>query len=310
MDHVKNRLGKGRIDFQGGAAFDGSTPLEDFLAGVPARARIAIGDSHRQLSFWSYAAFFQDDWRVTRRLTVNAGLRYELNTVIKEAHNLLGNFDPTLGVVQIGQQIKLPYNGDHNNFGPRLGLVWDVTGQEKTVIRAGVSVMYEVPHFDTFVGQFNFNNNPGTIGINIVPTAAIGIGPGGANGTGTISAGVQRVLPGPNLSWVDGNTPVFNVRNIDCIAVACDIFAVNRNLRTPYVTSWTLNLQQALTNNFLSAGGLRRQPRHEDIQRLGHQPECACVGRVGRRAVRPSIQYDVPGAGVHQSARERLRVQL
>jgi hypothetical protein len=251
IDHVKNRLGKGRIDFLGGAAFStgtGSTALEDFFAGDPTRGRIAMGDSHRQLSFWSYAAFLGDDWRATSRLTVNVGIRYELSTVIKEAHNMLGNFDPTLGVEQVGQQIKSPYNGDHNNFGPRLGFAWDVTGKGKTVLRAGSSVMYEIPHFDTFIGQFNFNNDPGTIGINIVPTAGIGIGPGGANGTGNINAGVQRVLAGPSLSWVSGQ-PVFNVPSIDCSALPCDIFAVKRNLRTPYVTSWNLNLQQAIAND-------------------------------------------------------------
>ncbi len=252
IDHVKNRLGKGRIDFNGGAAFTtglGSTSLEDFFAGDPTRGRIAIGDSHRQLSFWSYAGFLRDDWRATPRLTVNLGLRYELNTVIKESHNLLGNFDPTMGVVQVGQQIKTPYNGDHNNFAPRLGFAWDVTGKGKTVLRAGMGVMYEIPHFDTFIGQFNFNNDPGTIGLNIVPSAGIGIGPGGANGTGTINAGVQRVNPGPNLAWVDGTTPVFSVPSIDCTALPCDTFSVKRNLRTPYVTSWNLNLQEAITQN-------------------------------------------------------------
>ena len=44
-----------------------------------------------------YAAFLQDDWRVTPRLTLNLGVRYELNTVVKEKNGLLGNFDPVEG---------------------------------------------------------------------------------------------------------------------------------------------------------------------------------------------------------------------
>ena len=67
--------------------------------------------------------FLQDDWHVKPRLTVNLGIRYELNTVPKERDNLIGNFDPTLGPVQVGSgSYNSAYNGDHNNFAPRLAL--------------------------------------------------------------------------------------------------------------------------------------------------------------------------------------------
>jgi alkanesulfonate monooxygenase SsuD/methylene tetrahydromethanopterin reductase-like flavin-dependent oxidoreductase (luciferase family) len=46
--------------------------------------------------------YLQDTWKVTRKLNINLGLRYEVNSVIKEDHNLLGNFDPTKGLVQAG----------------------------------------------------------------------------------------------------------------------------------------------------------------------------------------------------------------
>jgi hypothetical protein len=243
VDHLKDRLGKGRINFLGGAAFAGSSSLEDFFAGVPTSGRIFLGNSRRHVSFWSYGSFVQDDWRISQRLTINVGVRYELNTVIQEANNLLGNFDPTLGLVQVGKTTSAPYNGDHNNFAPRLGFVWDVFGQGKTVIRAGGGVMYEIPHFDAFIGQFNLNNNPGTIGINIVPTGAVGVSPAG----GTINAGVQNV-PGGTLNWTAAG-PVFSVAGVDCSASPCDTFAVNHNLRTPYVTNWNFDIQQAFTNN-------------------------------------------------------------
>ncbi len=252
VDHLKDRLGKGRIDFNNGHLFNPgftppfptATPLEDFLAGVPNSGSILVGDTHRDLSFWSYAAFLQDDWRVSPRLTANFGLRYELNTVIHEAQNRLGNFDPILGVVQVGQQISSPYNGEHDNFAPRFGLAWDVTGRGRTVVRAGGGITYEIPNFDTFIGQFNFTNDPGTSGLNIVPTGAAGIGPGGSNGTGNMTAGVVQGVT--SLAWTPG-VPVFRVSSIDCAVVPCDTFAVNRNLRTPRVTSWNLNLQHAFT---------------------------------------------------------------
>ena len=70
-------------------------------------------------------------------LTLNLGLRYELNTVIKDSNNLLGNFDPNLGLVQVGKQISSPYQGNHANFAPRVGFAWDIYGDGNTVLRAG-----------------------------------------------------------------------------------------------------------------------------------------------------------------------------
>ena len=83
--------------------------------------------------------FVQDDWRATRTLTINAGVRYEFNSVISEAHNLLGNFDPNspTGLIQAGRNgVSGPYNPDHKDFAPRFGFAWDVTGKGDTVIRA------------------------------------------------------------------------------------------------------------------------------------------------------------------------------
>src|SRR5437588_6352175 len=114
--NVRDRYGKGRIRFEGGGAFSTSTALEDFIAGVPAVGRLFVGDSERHVSIKSFGGFVQDDWRVTNHLTINAGMRYDLSTVIKERNNLLGNFEPSVGLVQVGAQVGAPYNGDHNNF--------------------------------------------------------------------------------------------------------------------------------------------------------------------------------------------------
>ena len=131
---------RGSITFLGGVALANSTPLEDFFAGDPFKASVQVGDPTRQIHNWAYGLFVQDDWRATRNLTLNAGLRYEFSSVIKEAHNLLGNFDPnsSTGLIQAGVNgVSGPYNPDHTNFAPRLGFAWDVTGKGNTVLRGG-----------------------------------------------------------------------------------------------------------------------------------------------------------------------------
>jgi hypothetical protein len=242
-DNVRDRYGKGRIRFEGGGLFatgNGSTALEDFVAGVPTVGRLFVGNSERHVSIKSFGGFLQDDWRIGNRLTINAGVRYDLSTVIKERDNLLGNFDPKVGLEQVGAQVGAPYNGDHNNFSPRFGLIWDPTGNGRTVIRAGSGIIYEIPHISTFIGQ-NGVNNASTAGLNVIPTAAPGIGLSGGK---IVAASVDS----PNLNWTTAG-PVFNTV-ADCTqASPCSILGVNRNLRTPYVTSWNLNVQHAFTSN-------------------------------------------------------------
>jgi hypothetical protein len=252
-DNLRHRQGKGRVKFnRGGNAFSGvessvtettmsSTPLEDFLAGNPDTGDIFVGNAHRNASLRSFGAFVQDDWRVTPRFTINAGVRYDLTGSIRERRNLLGNFDPRVGLEQLGINIGSLYNVDYKNVGPRLGLAWDPWGKGKTVIRAGGSIIYEYPHMAIFLGQNGINNDPATIGVNAIPTAAIG-----SNIPGTIFAGTRS----QTINWSAAG-PVFSLA-LDCSPATgspCDILGVTRNLRTPYVITWNLNIQQTIGNS-------------------------------------------------------------
>jgi hypothetical protein len=235
--------GRGRIYFGQVDAFAGATPLEDYFAGIPGKGQVLVGDPTRHIHNWGYAGFAQDDWRIAKNLTINLGVRYELNTVIKEANNLLGNFDPSLGVVQVGKQISSPYNGDHNNFAPRLGVAWDVTGNGRTVFRAGGGMFYETLNWESFLA---FEN---TLGLPAMPTGGVGVTPGGGNiAVGNIN--FFNNAPGtgtPVLNWNAG--PVFPSGTINCGANPCTIMGVDPNLRTPYVFTWTANLEHAFTSN-------------------------------------------------------------
>ena len=234
---------RGSITFLGGVALPASTALEDFFAGDPFKASVQVGDPRRQIHNWAYGLFVQDDWRVTRTLTLNAGLRYEFSSVIKEAHNLLGNFDPnsSTGLIQAGTNgVSGPYNPDHTNFAPRLGFAWDVNGKGNTVLRGGVGLVYETINWEAMLA---FNN---AFGLSNVPTGGI-IDAAGDTAGGTITAGnvsIPPVLP----QW-DGSTPLYGSATINCFASPCPIMSVNRNITTPYIWNWTLNLQHAITPN-------------------------------------------------------------
>ena len=241
------RVGRGYIQFTGGNAFSGPTPstaLEDLLAGYPNLGRIQYGATPNQLSMWSIAGFAQDDWRVTPRLTLNLGLRYELNTVLKDANDRLGNFDPNVGLVQVGKQISSPYNGDHNNFAPRFGFAWDPKGDGRTVIRGGGGVFYEKFDMDLFVAAMVANAQ--TTGLGTIPTGGLGVQPG----NGTIASGTIA-FTGSSLNWSSAG-PVFPTGTINCSPVSgspCSILGVNRNIRTPYVSTWNLNVQHAFSKD-------------------------------------------------------------
>ena len=166
--------GRGRIQFKTSTeAFAGASSLENFFAGVPDSGALLEGDPTRHIHNWGIAAFGQDDWRVTKTLTLNLGLRYELNTVIKDANNLLGNFSPTAGLEQVGQGYNAPYNGDHYEFAPRLGFAWDFFGNNRTVLRGGASLIYETLNWESFLALNN------SLGLSTIPTGAHGVGPGG-----------------------------------------------------------------------------------------------------------------------------------
>ena len=281
QNHAKTFItanGRGRIRF-------GS--LSAFLTGnVKGGGSILLaGDPERHLSNQQYAAFFQDDWRVTPKLTVNLGLRYELSTVLSDRDNKLGNFDPNspTGLVQVGSGETAAFHGDHNNFSPRVGFAWDIRGNGKTVLRGGGSIMYEQLPFSVFIAVAN------VLGLNQVPTGATQIF---CSANPCVTGSTQITRPGPgtiNVLTVNvpgsALTPGWKAQTAPCVSggttacgsifpasifqtqcgdglsftdaggiarkdpTPCNAEAVDPNLRTPYIGTWTLDLQRAITNN-------------------------------------------------------------
>src|SRR3984885_10394403 len=240
---------RGSITFLGGVVSAnpgpaGSSPLEDFFAGLPFKSSVEVGNPTLHLHNWAYAGFFQDDYRATKNLTLNFGVRYENSSVPQEANNLLGNFDPNVGLVQVGHGIGSLYNPDHKNFGPRAGFAWDISGKGRPVLRGGGGLIYETVNWQSFVA---FNN---AFGPGSVPTGAPIDAAGNVSVQGGITTGNVTVKNFLNpVPWDTAGSPLYGGSTVNCFASPCPIMTVDRGLTTPYVWNWTLNLQHAFNSN-------------------------------------------------------------
>jgi hypothetical protein len=228
VNYLRAGYGRGRIDF---------STLEDFVAGNVNRWRLLYGDAARDVNLKAFGFFLQDDYRITPRLSLNLGLRYDLTDPLQDSRNLLANYVPSAGIVQVGKGISSPYATNYNNISPRVGFAWDMFGTGKTVLRASGGIIYEEPSIRTFM----FNGG----GLNLNPTtASLGITPG----NGTINSFLQISSDTTPIHWGGPGTIFPASSGATCsLSNQCSVFGVNPHIKTPYVANWNLNLQQALT---------------------------------------------------------------
>ena len=244
-----------------------SCPLEDFFAGNPAIGAVTVGDGTRKLIWWHYAGFAQDDWRIKPKLMLNLGLRYEYEQPLSEVNKLLGNFDPNsqYGIVQEGQYGVGSglYKPNHKEFSPRVGFAWDITGKGTTVVRGGASVMYTTIFARAFMDNGPPNGSAGNIAED--PTAALLVAPTQLSGfsacpagpysgsfchqgTGTINLAQATFTPASGLGW--NNSVIYPQGTLACsVASPCTLYALDPNLKVPYVVSYNLGVQHSFTSN-------------------------------------------------------------
>lgn len=150
---LQSDLGKGFYSFDDFQATPGNIPatgrtgyeVAEMLIGRTSFTTAAFVTPTTAINFEN-GFFVQDDWRASRRLTLNLGLRYDFLPPPHEADDHLANYDP------ITKKLIVPGNGvpsatvdtDKNNFGPRFGLAYDLTGDGRTVLRGGYGVFYSL----------------------------------------------------------------------------------------------------------------------------------------------------------------------
>jgi hypothetical protein len=141
MNYLQSRLARGQFIFTG--AFTGD-PFADFLLGFPQITNRSAGSAQAYLRQNAYAGYLQDDIRLSSRLTLNAGVRYEYFSPFHEKRANLLNLDySTLPAAPRLARADSAVEPDRNNVAPRIGLAWrPAIARDKAVFRAGYGVYF------------------------------------------------------------------------------------------------------------------------------------------------------------------------
>ena len=194
--------------------------LADLLLGLPLVTGGARVDNAQHLRAHSYHFFANDSLRLRPNLTISAGLRYEYNSPPVDSTDRANLYDPaTRSLVQVGTG-GIPrggYDSDKNNFAPRVGLAWTIGRQGNTVLRAGYGVYYDTSPLAP--GEAIYFNRP------------------------YFDFNLFFPLPGLPLTLSDPFPASFPFPLPDSAQ------AIQRDLRTPYMQHWNLNVQQQLGRN-------------------------------------------------------------
>jgi hypothetical protein len=253
--------------------------LSSFLSGTVRSGFQYSGNTIRHTFENDYGMYFQDSFHITPRVTLNYGLRWDSFGVIAEKNNLFSNFlvtsfdaatDTGTGAqAQVGTP-GLPrlYEPSRKNFGPRAGIAWDVFGNGKTVLRSGFGVFFDSTSADMFLGHLPY-------------PAFFAPGPAYANfGTNPVTQATATAF-----ETINSGQPVFGAS--DC-SNECDIFGIDRNIKTPYIENYNLNIQQqisskvALQLGYVGSQG-HRLWRFVDINQPNAQiiHDSQCPGAIG-----------------------------
>jgi len=250
----------GEFDFYssyyGGDTPATGNPFADFLLGAPSQL-FQSPAAPSNIRSKATAAFFQDEWRLTKRLSLNLGIRYEYNqpkldtqgrsfSIIPGQQSTVFT-DAPVGMVFPGDKgapvgTNFP---DKNNWAPRIGFAWDPKGDGKTSLRGGFGIFYDV-----LKGEDNlqFNGQPPFFAA--AAPYFPSVGPGQSTDIPFFSdpwgsAGATNPFPSEppasDISFLDaGLLPINGSQTV---------YVVDPHLKTPYTYQYNLSLQRELTTN-------------------------------------------------------------
>jgi len=195
-----------------------------------------------------YSLYGGDSWRVTPRLTVNYGLRWDYFGPVGERDGLVllpeipsGSTvqDTILGNATInfasGNSYRGMYGGYWKAFAPNIGIAWDPWGNGKTAVRAGYSINYVNDEYFTAAN----NAAAGNTGLSTTGTNSQLYGPSVSN-----PMGAEVVTPPPYQVPIDFATNAFNATNAQGYIGNLAGYAIDPNLKPPQVQQWNLSVQR------------------------------------------------------------------
>jgi hypothetical protein len=205
----------------------------DLLLGLPSQLALTsytVMDQGQKMQFY----FVQDDYRLSKALTVNAGLRYEYATPPVEKHNQFANFDPATGTMIFAKDggifARALIHPDRNNFAPRIGFAYALG--TKSVVRGGYGIFYTHTVRQGREGLLGFN--PPYLIDNLLQT--------GVSGAAAVaSAAPFRLVNGYPSGLLEPGA----------IAPTVGRRAQDANQRTPYVQQYNIGVQHELRPDLL-----------------------------------------------------------
>ncbi len=281
---------RGYFDFGGGYTNDlttanGGNALADLLFGVPISNEQDFLAGLYPTRYWDLAEFFQDDFHLSRTLTVNLGLRYE---VTSPANGRVGNFDLNRAVVVTsygtGAVSHAGVQFDKKDWGPRVGFAWSV--EKNTVVRSAFGMFYsaEANIFD------DLGLNPPQLSFYAANFSANAIPPASQ----LVSSGFPGALPQGSATAISGPVKTTGPKRV-----------------IPRILEWNLSLQHQFTPNWVAqvgyvgtrsydlwnheASDLNQAPQILDTNFCGTDPT-NCIANYGRRyfAQQPNMTQVLP----------------
>jgi hypothetical protein len=215
--------GRGTYSFNGAlTGYD----LADFLLGLPTTGSIRYGNPDKYLRGAGYDFFVNDDWRISTRFTLIAGIRWDYTSPMNELYNRLVNLAIAPGftsvtAVEAGQSALI--NPDRNNFSPRLGFAWRPSSRNSFVVRGGYGLYYNTSVYN-LVASNMAQQPPFAQSLNASTSAAAPL---------TITNGflMATSLPGANT------------------------YAIDPNYRIGYAQSWNVSVQHDLPFGMFGTAG-------------------------------------------------------
>ncbi len=266
--------------------------MADFLLGEADNVQVTASPSiGRRASYM--ALFIQDDWRITNRLTLNLGLRYDYETPFHEVADRMANWDPGrplpaagTGDIPVGQLGAMVFAGrqvgsrtirpDRNNVGPRFGFAYRPFNHSRTVVRGGFGVLYGA-NYDGNVLQTGSQGfvRFGSLGNGIAPPLRDGM-----------PADLLQIPSEENL------TSDFGIRGSRFPLSRVDF--VDQNHRTPYAFDYNVGVQHQIGEQLVEVRYMAKLAKKVNLREMNiNQIHPDNLGRtdVPAHLLRPFPQY-------------------